>query len=129
MTMRALSILSVFAFTACAASNDTGLGLRIADPLQAGWKGKSVCERLHEDRQQRVLRCTFPPGVGHEVHYHAPHFGYVIAGGKMRITDDAGTRDVETSTGGSWVSKGISWHEALNIGSTTTVYLIVEPLN
>ena len=127
MTMRALSILSVIAFAACATADESGLGLQIADPLAAGWEGKPVCERLHDDKKQRVLRCTFPPGVGHEVHYHAPHFGYVIAGGRMQITDRTGTRVVETSAGGSWGSEGIVWHEVLNVGKTTTIYLIVEP--
>ena len=47
----------------------------LPDPLQAGWNGAQVCERLHEDGDQRVLRCTFPPGVGHERHFHPPHFG------------------------------------------------------
>ncbi len=41
--------------------------LLIPDPLEAGWKGKPVCEKIHEDKKQRILRCTFPPGVGHEV--------------------------------------------------------------
>ena len=48
--------------------------------LCAGWQGERVCELLHEDAQMRVLRCTFPPGVGHEPHYHPPHFGYVLEG-------------------------------------------------
>lgn len=100
----------------------------LPDPLAAGWQGEAVCERLHEDAAQRILRCTFPPGVGHERHFHAPHFGYVIEGGKMRLTDAGGVRDVTTTASSSWYSEGIAWHEALNIGDTTTVYLIVEVL-
>lgn len=97
------------------------------DPLEAGWKGEKVCELLQETETLRALRCTFPPGVGHERHMHAPHFGYVIEGGKMRITDKSGTRVQETKAGSSWTSEGIEWHEALNVGDTTTVYIIVEP--
>ena len=100
---------------------------RLPDPLEAGWNGQKVCERLHEDEEQRVLRCTFPPGVGHERHFHAPHFGYVIAGSMMRITDEEGTREVAIDTGTSWTSEGTPWHEVVNIGETTGVYLIVEP--
>jgi len=98
----------------------------LPDPLEAGWKGKPVCERLYEDADQRILRCTFPPDTGHERHFHVPHFGYAIAGGRMRITDEAGVREVDLSTGSSFTSAGTSWHEVLNIGRTTTIYLIIE---
>ncbi len=100
---------------------------RLPDPLHAGWMGASVCETLHNDSHQRVLRCTFPPSVGHERHYHARHFGYVITGGRMRITDSSGTRDVDLATGSSFTSEGIAWHEVVNIGNSTTVFLIIEP--
>ena len=98
----------------------------LPDALVAGWQGEPVCEKLHEDTRQRILRCTFPPGVGHERHYHAPHFGYVLAGGKMRIRDDDGEREVDLSADYSWTSDGVGWHEVLNVGETTSVYLIVE---
>lgn len=100
--------------------------LPLPDPLEAGWKGASVCESLHEDASQRILRCTFPPGAGHERHYHAPHFGYAIAGGRMRITDENGVREVDSITGNSFTSDGVEWHEVLNVGETTAVYLIME---
>ena len=99
----------------------------LPDPLAAGWKGEAVCERLHEDADQRVLRCTFPPGVGHERHYHGPHFGYVITGGRMRIVDADGERVVDLADDLTWSSEGVDWHEVQNIGDTTSVYLIVEP--
>ena len=35
----------------------------LPDPLEAGWQGVPVCEKLHEDADHRILRCTFPPGV------------------------------------------------------------------
>ena len=102
-------------------------GSQLPDPLAAGWQGSPVCEKLHEDASQRVLRCTFPPGVGHERHYHEPHFGYALSGGRMRLTSAGGTREVELETGSSYVSEGVDWHEVLNVGDTTVVYLIVEP--
>jgi quercetin dioxygenase-like cupin family protein len=98
----------------------------LPDPLLAGWQGKPVCQRLHEDANQRILRCAFPPGVGHERHFHAPHFGYAISGGRMRITDEKGVREVDLVTGSSYSSEGTDWHEVLNVGATTTVYLIIE---
>jgi quercetin dioxygenase-like cupin family protein len=99
----------------------------LPDPIAAGWHGKTVCERLHDDERQRVLRCTFPPGVGHERHFHVPHFGYALSGGKMQITDATGTREVELKTGSHFTSEGTAWHEVVNIGNTHVVYLIVEP--
>ena len=96
-------------------------------PLEAGWNGKPVCEKLHEDTEYRVLRCTFPPNVGHERHFHSRNFGYVVAGGRMRITDASGTVEKELVAGTSSESAGVEWHEVLNIGSTTVVYLMFEP--
>ena len=99
----------------------------LPDPLAAGWQGKPVCEQLHDDAHQRVLRCTFAPGVGHDRHFHTRHFGYALSGGRMRITDARGTRDVAIATGSSFSSVGVEWHEVVNIGETTVQYLIVEP--
>lgn len=62
------------------------------DPLQAGWKDKKVCTVLKENDKVRTLKCVFPPGVGHEKHFHAAHFGYTVTGSKFRITDATGTR-------------------------------------
>lgn len=99
----------------------------LPDPLEAGWDGMPVCEKLHEDSDHRILRCTFPPSVGHERHFHDRHFGYAIAGGRVRIADSSGTREVELATGSSFASDGVAWHEVINIGDSTVKYLIVEP--
>ncbi len=98
----------------------------LPDPLQAGWKGKPVCERLLEHDRQRVLRCTFLPGVGHERHWHRPHFGYALSGGRMRIVESGGVREASLVTGSVFTSSGVAWHEVLNIGDTIVQYLIVE---
>ena len=96
--------------------------------FDAGWQGEETCELLYETESIRVGKCIFPPGVGHEKHFHYPHFGYVLEGGKLRITNAEGEiSEVQTTTGGSWSSDRITVHEALNVGATTTSYLIVEP--
>ncbi|MBT8047263.1 MAG: cupin domain-containing protein, partial [Gammaproteobacteria bacterium] len=92
----------------------------------AGWNGKQTCEVLFEDENTRVGRCIFPPGVGHEKHYHNPHFGYVLEGGTLSITDHSGKREVTTRAGGTWSTSTVTIHEAVNTGQTTTSYLIVE---
>lgn len=125
--MRAGVIAMIAGFAAGCGATSAPASSELPDPLAAGWRGAPVCERLQETDAQRLLRCTFPPGVGHERHFHARHLGYVIAGGRMRIEDASGVREVDIPTGYSWESDGVVWHEALNIGDTTAVYLIIEP--
>jgi quercetin dioxygenase-like cupin family protein len=82
---------------------------------------------LQEDTHIRVLRCTFPPGVGHEMHYHPSHFGYVLEGDSvMRITTAQGVVDRAVHAGGSFSNDAEIQHAALNVGEETTRYLIVE---
>lgn len=103
-------------------------GTDLPHALDAGWKGQKTCELLFEDDSVRVARCVFPPGIGHEKHYHNPHFGYVLEGSTLRLKDSKGVREVTTRAGGSWSTSEVTVHEALNIGDTTTSYLIVEPV-
>ncbi|NRD23184.1 cupin domain-containing protein [Winogradskyella litoriviva] len=98
----------------------------LPDPLEAGWQGYSVCEVLEENDELRVLKCTFKPNVGHEKHYHNPHFGYTLFGGTFKITDTTGTREVNVPTGYSFRKDKMTTHEVLNIGETTAVFLIME---
>lgn len=120
--VRAFFILLLIAFTSIGHVQT----LSLPDPLKAGWRGNQVCEQLYEDVEKRILRCTFPPDVGHERHFHVAHFGYAIKGGLVQIIDAKGLRQVELTTGSSYSSDGVAWHEILNIGKTTIVYLIVE---
>jgi len=99
---------------------------KLPDPLEAGWKGEAVCEVIEDNEELRVLKCTFEPSVGHEKHYHNPHFGYTLSGGKFRITDTTGTREVDVPTGYSFSNDEITSHEVINIGETTAVFLIME---
>lgn len=117
-----LSLWLYFIFLVVSCENKNTL----PDPLKAGWKGQAVCEVVEENKELRVLKCTFEPGVGHEKHYHNPHFGYTLAGGKFRIIDTTGTREVNIPTGFSFSNDEIASHEVLNIGETTAVFLIME---
>lgn len=107
--------------TQCSNSN------KLPDPLEAGWHGEKVCQILEENESIRVLKCTFPPGVGHEKHFHAKHFGYTLKGSEFQITDHKGTREVNVPTGYDFFNEGIEWHNVLNIGDSTAVFLIIEP--
>jgi quercetin dioxygenase-like cupin family protein len=95
--------------------------------FDAGWQGQETCELLFEDASVRIGKCEFPPGIGHEKHYHNPHFGYVLEGSTMRLVDADGEETVTTETGGSWSTTAVTVHEGLNVGETTARYLIVEP--
>ncbi|NND83267.1 MAG: cupin domain-containing protein [Gammaproteobacteria bacterium] len=121
MKLNQFFVLLPLLISACSAKTSS-----LPDPLAAGWAGEPVCELLYEDSSQRALRCSFAPGQGHEKHFHAPHFGYALSGGEMRLTDATGSRDVTLATGSSFHSNGTDWHEVLNIGSTTVRYLIIE---
>ncbi len=135
------SFFALFCTPACAQPIEnpipvSGGALRFAEPKEtsdlpnafdAGWKGEKVCEPLFENEQMRAARCTFPPGVGHEKHWHGAHWGYVVEGATMRITDQEGGADRVVKAGSSWWSDGIAWHEVVNVGATTGVYIIVEP--
>lgn len=99
----------------------------LPDPLEAGWKGEKVCEVLEDNEKIRTLKCTFLPGVGHERHFHAAHFGYTLKGGKFRIKDTTGVREVDIPSGYSFYNELIEWHQVQNIGDSTAVFLIVEP--
>ena len=113
-------LLSIL-LTSCKTKNN------LPDPLQAGWNNNTVCKLVEENESIRVLKCTFKPGVGHEKHYHKPHFGYTLAGSTFKITDASGTREVSPATGSDFYSEGTKWHEVLNIGDSTAVFLIIEP--
>ena len=99
----------------------------LPDPLAAGWNNEAVCELIEDKPDLRVLKCTFPPGVGHERHYHKAHFGYTLSGSVFRIKDTTGVREVNVQTGSNFYNAEIEWHEVLNIGDSTAVFLIVEP--
>lgn len=99
----------------------------LPDPLIAGWNDRPVCELIEDNEKLRVLKCTFEPGIGHEKHYHDPHFGFTLSGSTFRITDESGTREIVVNSNTSFYSEGTEWHEVLNIGDSTAVFLIMEP--
>ena len=118
--MKALQILLCLFLFACETKPN------LPDAAVAGWKGQPVAEIIQDDENLRVFRCTFPPGVGHEKHYHKPHFGYTLKGSTFKITDDKGTRTVEVPTGTYFKKDDIYIHEVVNVGDSTAVFLIVE---
>jgi quercetin dioxygenase-like cupin family protein len=101
-------------------------GEDVPDALSVEWRGKKPCERLYEDAQIRVLRCSFAPGDKHLRHSHPALFAYVLSGGKMEVVDAKGTQQYEDNADEYFTGGAIPWHEATNVGSTTVRYLLVE---
>lgn len=122
--MKNILALSFFVFVFALACKEKE---ELPDPYQAGWKGEKVCEILEDNPQYRILKCTFLPGVGHESHYHKPHFGYTLKGSKFRIIDAKGTHEYDLPSGYSFSNSERIEHEVLNIGDSTAVFLIFEP--
>lgn len=122
----ALPLLAATVLAACATAQAKDETLPSA--LEAGWNGERVCTLQHQTETHRVLRCTFPPGVGHERHYHPAHYGYALSGGTMQLTSASGTRTATLETGSDYSSEGTEWHEVINVGETMVTYLIVEEL-
>jgi hypothetical protein len=118
--------MKIFTLLLLVLSSPVGQSKDLNGPLQTGWKGEKVCEKLSENKQQNILRCIFPPGIGHERHKHNANFGYAISGGKVQIKDKKGTRVVELAKDSHFNSLGTEWHEILNVGDTTIVYIILE---
>jgi beta-alanine degradation protein BauB len=126
--LRLASIAVTVALTACASAPPPAPAeAALPTAFDAGWKGEAVCERLFENDDIRVGRCSFPPGVGHERHFHPPHWGYILQGSTMQTTNAQGTTTRVLESGTTWWSDGVDWHEVLNVGETDGVYLIIEP--
>src|SRR5215468_5609017 len=99
----------------------------VPDALSVEWQGKKPCERLHEDDQIRVLRCTFPPGAKHLRHQHPANFIYTLSGGKIVVENANGVQPQQVvATDFSALSPPVPWHEGTNTGDTTLRFLIVE---
>lgn len=121
--LKKLLIIIYFGIIIISCKSETKLN----DPLNAGWKGKKVCNILEENEKIRVLKCIFHKGVGHEKHYHNPHFGYTLKGSTFKIKDNSGIREVNVPTNYSFYNKDIVIHEVENIGDSIAVFLIIEP--
>ena len=125
---RALAAAAVLCLAVHAQPGAAGAHAGLPHAFDAGWEGRQTCKVLYRDDAVQVGHCVFPPGVGHEKHYHNPHFGYVLEGGTLSVRDSEGERTVTTRSGDSWSTSARTVHEAVNVGDTSTSYLIVEPL-
>ena len=111
---------------ALAATLSVAQAADVPDALLVEWQGKHPCEKLFEDAQVRVARCTFPPGAVHVCHAHPAYLSYVVSGGQGQVQDAKGIRKFEVVAGAFSDAQPIPWHEFTNIGDTTIQYVVVE---
>jgi quercetin dioxygenase-like cupin family protein len=94
--------------------------------LAVEWEGKKPCEKLFEDDQIRVARCTFPSGTVHVCHTHPSYLTYVLSGGQAEVQDEKGKRKIDVVAGAFADVPPIPWHEFANVGEITLQYLVIE---
>jgi beta-alanine degradation protein BauB len=122
VTLSTVSVIGIAMILApCAA-----LAEDVPDAFSVKWQGQHLYQKLYEDAQIRVGRCTFPPGAVHACHSHPAVLVYTLSGGKGQERDARGTRQFEAKTGEFSSNAPTPWHELKNIGDTTITYLIIE---
>lgn len=92
------------------------------DPLMSA---SNVYEFVNESNRMRILKVTFKPGDTAKMHHHPEHMAYVLKGGKLRLTSEGKTQDVDLKDG-SAVFLEEQNHEATNIGNTVIDLIVVE---
>lgn len=100
--------------------------LRAAESMDPLAVGGDVYKKVFENDKVRVMEVTFAPGAKIGMHTHPDHFAYVITGGKLRITNDAGkTMDADLAVGQvMWIDA--ESHKAENPGTTAVKVLVTE---
>jgi quercetin dioxygenase-like cupin family protein len=78
-----------------------------------------------ENDRVRVLKVTFKPGDTAARHHHPDHVIYVVNGGKLKLTVDGKTDNLDLKTGEA-VFLNEQWHEVENIGESTVDLVVVE---
>jgi quercetin dioxygenase-like cupin family protein len=85
----------------------------------------NVYKLLGENDRVRVLEVTFEPNDVARMHHHPDHMVYALRGGKMSLTSEGKTQEMEIKTG-QVMFLDAQRHEAKNIGDTTLDLLVVE---
>jgi len=92
------------------------------DPMMAA---ANVYEFLNENERARVLKVTFKPGDTAKMHHHPQHVVYVLNGGKLKLTSEGKTQELDLKEGSVLFLEEQN-HEATNVGKTKITLLVVE---
>ena len=93
--------------------------------MDALMAASNVYKLLNENDKVRVLQVTFKPNDVAKMHHHPDHVVYAISGGKMSLTSEGKTQEMEIKAGQVMFLDAQN-HEAKNIGNTTLDLLVVE---
>lgn len=80
-----------------------------------------------ENEHVRVIEYEIEPGEVEKWHTHPTKLGYVISGGKLKITTEAGESFVVDEVAGDvrWMN-AVGKHRGENVGDTTIKLVVVE---
>jgi quercetin dioxygenase-like cupin family protein len=92
------------------------------DPLNTA---SNVYKQVMENDRVRVLQVVFKPGDIAKMHHHPDHVIYAIQGGKIKITSEGKTNEMDLKPGQALFLAAQN-HEAQNIGKTTIELIVVE---
>ena len=92
------------------------------DPLVVA---SNVYTFIDENDRMRVLKVSFQPGSTAKMHHHPQHMVYVLKGGKLNLTSEGKTQELNLEEGKA-VFLAAQNHEATNIGNTVVDLLVVE---
>ena len=80
---------------------------------------------LNENEKVRVLEVVFKPGDTTPMHHHPDHVVYALKGGRLRVTSEGKTQEMELQTGSATFFTAQD-HIAANIGNTEIDLIVVE---
>ncbi len=94
-----------------------------ADPLEVA---PEMYSKNFENDRVRVMTVTFAPGQSIPEHSHPDHFVYVLEAGSLKITKSTGEVSEVSPKVGDVLWIPAETHSAINTGTTTAKFLVVE---
>jgi quercetin dioxygenase-like cupin family protein len=92
------------------------------DPLVAA---ANVYKLLMENDKVRVLHVVSKPGDVAKMHHHPDHVVYTVKGGKVALTSEGKTQEIELKTNSAMFLEAQN-HEMKNIGNATIDLIVTE---
>ncbi|MGA2524521.1 MAG: cupin domain-containing protein [Candidatus Bathyarchaeia archaeon] len=92
------------------------------DPVKVA---SNVYKFINENDRVRVLEVIFKPGDTAKMHHHPEHVVYVLKGGRLKLTSEGKTQELDLKQG-SVVFLKEQDHEATNNSKSDIDLLVVE---
>ncbi len=92
------------------------------DPMKVA---SNVYKFINENDRVRVLEVIFKPGDTAKMHHHPEHVVYVLKGGRLKLTSEGKTQELDLKQG-SVVFLKEQDHEATNNSKSDIDLLVVE---